>query len=388
MVGGSRDAAARSLRLLSLLQARAWPGPELAFRLEVTTRTLRRDVDRLRRLGYPVEAISGPAGGYRLGRGGKLPPLLLDDGEALAATLGLLIVAGEGVAGLEDAALAALARLDQVLPAHLAARAEELRRSTEVLQRRPPDRVDPAALVTLARGCRRSERLRFDYRDRSGRASERLVEPYRLVRAGDRWYLVARDLGRAAWRSFRVDRLSRPVLVGRRFQPVDPPDAVRLVAAGMAVAPYAVRARLRLPVGLEEAIRIVPRTVGLATPEGAGSTVVELGAGSVAGLVSYLASLPVPGEVLDPPEVREALGRHAARLAAANGPIPPTSGTAPGPAEPSRPRAAAHDRPRPPARVGPEGVGPPPVPPTGATSSPPHRGGRSAARAARSAGPA
>lgn len=315
------ETSARLLRLLSLLQARpSWTAPELAERLGITERTVRRDVTRLRELGYPVDAEAGPHGGYRLGRGGALPPLLLDDDEAVAVAVGLRLAADGSVSGVDDATVSALAKLEQVLPARLAGRVRAVHETTAELRGRDPDRVDAAVLVTLAQACRAGERLRLGYTDRAGRAGERRADPLRLVRAGPRWYLVARDVERQAWRTFRVDRISTVTPAGARVEIDDPPDPVALVARGMAVAPYPLLARVRLPLPAGEALAVVPRTVGVHRPDGPDATVVEIGGGHVDGMVRYLAGLGVALEVLGPPELRDAFSRYAERLAAVNRP--------------------------------------------------------------------
>jgi predicted DNA-binding transcriptional regulator YafY len=320
--GNMLETSARLLRLLSLLQARpVWTAPDLADRLAVTERTVRRDVTRLRDLGYPVEARAGPHGGYQLGRGGALPPLLLDDDEAVAVAVGLRAAADGSVSGLDDATVSVLAKLDQVLPARLAARVRDVHGVTAELQGRDPDRVDADVLVTLAQACRAGERVRLGYAARGGgEPRERRVDPYRLVRFGPRWYLVARDVDRDAWRTYRVDRVTAATAAGGRAELDDPPDPVAFVAAGMAVGPYAVVGRVRLALPAAAALDVIPRTVGVHTPDGPGATIVETGGGSVAGLTRYLAGLPVPVEVLDPPELRASLRAHAAALAAANRP--------------------------------------------------------------------
>lgn len=218
------DTPARLLRMLTLLQARpSWTAPELAERLGVTDRTIRRDITRLRDLGYPVEAEPGPYGGYRLGRGGALPPLLLDDDEAVAVAVGLRLAADGSVAGTDDAAVSALAKLAQMLPARLSARVRAVHEATVELRGRAPDLVDADLLVALAQACRAGERVRLAYTDRDGRASERLADPLRLVRSGPRWYLVARDVEHDAWRTFRVDRVTRASPTGRRVGLGEPP---------------------------------------------------------------------------------------------------------------------------------------------------------------------
>jgi predicted DNA-binding transcriptional regulator YafY len=309
------------LTLLTLLQNRpSWSGPELADRLEVTDRTVRRDIDRLRELGYPVEAAPGTAGGYRLGRGGKLPPLLLGDDEAMAVALGLRMAVDGSVTGLEEAALSVLTRLDQLLPQHLANRVRSLHDATAAIEGPVSERVASQVIVTVGQACARAERIRFAYADRSGRGTRRLVEPYRLVRVGARWYLVARDVHRQDWRTFRVDRLSELEPVGTPFVLSDPPDPVALVRAGLKVRAYPYEARLRLPGTAAEAASLIPGAIGLV--EAGSSTVVTVGSTSLTRMVRYLASVVPAPEVLDPAELRQALRRHAEQLAAANRPAP------------------------------------------------------------------
>ncbi|MEV6106393.1 YafY family protein [Streptomyces sp. NPDC051940] len=208
----------RLLQLLSLLQTpREWPGSELAERLGVTTRTVRRDVERLRDLGYPVEASMGAVGGYRLVAGTAMPPLLLEDDEAVAIAVGLRSAAGHEVEGVEEASVRALAKLEQVLPSRLRRRVKALGSATSSLNRWQGPRIDPAVLTTLATASASRERLRFGYRAGDGAESKRLVEPHGLVSAGRKWYLVAWDDDRADWRVFRVDRVTKPFLTGVRF---------------------------------------------------------------------------------------------------------------------------------------------------------------------------
>ncbi|HEU4538152.1 MAG TPA: YafY family protein, partial [Polyangiaceae bacterium] len=216
--------SARLLRLLSLLQSRRhWSGAELAERLAVTERTVRRDVERLRSLGYPVPSTSGVAGGYKLGAGASLPPLSLDEDEALAVAVGLRTAAGGTVAGLEEVSLRALVKLEQVLPARLRRRVNALHASIVPLYAAGP-RVDAGVLATLAAACRDAERVAFGYADREGAASERSVEPHGLVHTGGRWYLAAWDADREAWRTFRVDRIKHCAPTGARFAPREPPE--------------------------------------------------------------------------------------------------------------------------------------------------------------------
>ena len=319
-MGFMGDTPGRMLQLLALLQARkSWAGAELAERLEITERTVRRDIDRLRTLGYPVEAVPGRYGGYRLGRGGSLPPLLLNDDEAVAVAIGLRSAIDGSVVGLEESAVSTLAKLDQLLPAHLARRVRSIHESTASLLRGGIEREQVPArhLVLLTNACSAQERVRFLYRDKGGRDTSRLVEPLGVVRAGARWYLAARDLDRADWRTFRLDRISSPESVGTRFELTDAPDAVGLVTAGFASMPFPFRARIRLPLPLEEAARLLPRSLAILDEAGE-STVADLGSSSMERMVAYLAGLAPPCEVIDPPELRAALSRHAGAVAAAN----------------------------------------------------------------------
>ena len=313
--------AARLLELLSLLQSRPhWKAPELAARLGVTERTVRRDVTRLRELGYPVDGEAGPTGGYQLGAGGALPPLLLTDDEAVAVAVGLRAAASGGVAGYDDAAVAALAKLEQVLPARLRDRVLALNTAAVLVRSGDGPLVDPDRLLTLAHACRRLERVRFAYRDGSGAESERRVEPFRLVSAEGRWYLVALDLGRADWRTFRLDRMADVVSTGHRFvrDAATEPDAASMVLHGLAFATYAWRAEVLLrDVSLSDAAAEVPRSVGT-VEEVDGGVLLCLGAHSAEWIARYVAGLPFDAEVLSPVEVRRALRRHAQRLAAAN----------------------------------------------------------------------
>ncbi|MFJ8040564.1 helix-turn-helix transcriptional regulator [Kitasatospora sp. NPDC096147] len=210
------DTPARLLSLLSLLQTpREWPGSELADRLRVSPRTIRRDIERLRELGYPVEATKGAIGGYRLVAGAAMPPLLLDDEEAVAIAVGLRAAAGQAVEGIEEASVRALAKLVQVLPSRLRHRVGSLNAATVPMVGAGP-RVDPEVLTTLAAAASGRERLRFGYRAGDGAETRRLVEPHRLVATGRRWYLVAFDNERDDWRIFRVDRVTAPQLTGAR----------------------------------------------------------------------------------------------------------------------------------------------------------------------------
>jgi predicted DNA-binding transcriptional regulator YafY len=310
--------AGRLLALLSLLQARPrWTAPELAERLGVTERTVRRDVARLRELGYPVDADAGPTGGYQLGRGGDLPPLLLADDEAVAVAVGLRVAAAGAMLGLEDAAVAALAKLEQVLPARLREQVAALHSSTVLLGPPAEARTDPDRLLLLAQTCRRSEVLHFAYRDGAGNETERRVEPFRLVHAERRWYLVARDRDRDAWRTFRVDRMAEAWTSGHRFVRAEEPDAGAMVADGMARAAYGWHAVLRLQATPDEVAMEVPPTVGIIEADDQRGTILRLSANDLDWIARYVAGLPFAATVVEPPELRRALRDVARRLRAA-----------------------------------------------------------------------
>lgn len=237
MLGDMTDTPARLLNLLSLLQTpREWPGSELADRLAVSPRTIRRDIDRLRDLGYPVEASRGSVGGYRLVAGTAMPPLLLDDEEAVAIAVGLRAGAGHAIEGVDEASVRALAKLEQVLPSRLRHRVSTLQNATVPLARGDGSTIDPRTLTVMASAVTGRERLRFAYRAGDGAETRRQVEPYRLVSTGWRWYLVAYDLEREAWRTFRVDRVSEPFATGARFAPRELPegDAAEFLTSSMA----------------------------------------------------------------------------------------------------------------------------------------------------------
>ncbi|MEO9324111.1 YafY family protein [Nocardioides sp. C4-1] len=249
--------SARMLSLLSLLQThRYWPGDELATRLEVSGRTLRRDIERLRDLGYAVDATRGVAGGYQLRAGGQLPPLLLEDDEAVAIAVGLRTAAAGSVGGLEETSVQALTKVVGLMPPRLRRRMDALQSQTDTPGPwRGGPTVDATLLTTLAQACRDDEPLAFDYAARGGASggevTRRRVEPHRLVSLGRRWYLVAYDRDRLDWRSFRVDRIAAPATSGTRFRPRELPggDAVAYVQAGFRRIPhrYDVRVQVSAP---------------------------------------------------------------------------------------------------------------------------------------------
>ena len=252
----TNDPTGRALRLLSLLQThRLWRAAELAERLEVTERTVRRDVNRLRTLGYPVDATPGIDGGYRLAVGAHLPPLVLDNDEAVAVALGLRAAAGAAVEGMEDTSLRALAKIEQLLPDRLRRRVSALHSTVIELQwTKHGEVVDPNALSVLATACRNHEEVRFEYRSRDGSASRRLVEPHQLITAERRWYLIAYDLRREGWRTFRVDRLSAAKLAGGSFVAREIPggDAAALLESSIASIPRTAEAVVSVGVSYAE----------------------------------------------------------------------------------------------------------------------------------------
>lgn len=239
------NTSSRTLRLLSLLQThRYWPGTELAERLEVSVRTLRRDIDRLRELGYPVEAQRGVDGGYQLAAGAALPPLVVDDEEAVALVVGLQSAAQGAVDGIAESSVRVLAKVVRVMPTRLRRRVEALRAMTVPAGwGGGPASVDPGVLTAVAVACRDAERLRFGYTTAAGQQAERHVEPHRLVVLGHRWYLVGYDLIRHDWRSFRLDRLAEPRGTAVRFRPRELPatDAAAFVRAGIENQPAPLR---------------------------------------------------------------------------------------------------------------------------------------------------
>jgi predicted DNA-binding transcriptional regulator YafY len=308
--------ANRLLELLSLLQGRRdWRGDELAERLEVSGRTIRRDIERLRDLGYPVESLSGPAGGYRFRAGSAMPPLLLDDEEVIAIAVGLRTAARASVAGIEETAVRALVKLEQVLPAHLRRRVGALSSATFTLPVTGPT-VDPQHLTVIAATCRDSERLRFGYRSRDGTASRREVEPHSLVNHGRRWYLVAWDRGRDDWRTFRVDRLARPASTGLRFVARRLPagDPVAYVEQSIKGAPNRFEARVTLHAAAREITGRIPAHWGVVEAVDEHTCEYRTGDDDLGWLAARVAMLGVDFQVHEPPELIEHLRMLSARL--------------------------------------------------------------------------
>jgi predicted DNA-binding transcriptional regulator YafY len=311
----------RMLELLSLLQGRRdWPGGELADRLGVSGRTIRRDVERLRGLGYPVESLTGPAGGYRLRAGTAMPPLLLDDDEAIAIAVGLRTAARASVTGIEETSVRALVKLEQVLPAQLRRRVRALQSATLTLPAGGPT-VDPQHLTVIAAACRDFECLRFAYRGRDGVDSRREVEPHSLVNLGRRWYLVAWDRARRDWRTFRVDRLAKPASAGVRFAPRDPPakDAAAYVAQSLSAVPTRYEAKVTLHAPAEALRERLPAYWGAIEPIDDSSCEYRTGDDDLAWLALRIAMLGVDFDVHEPPELVEELRLLAGRLGRAAG---------------------------------------------------------------------
>ncbi|MFG2915311.1 helix-turn-helix transcriptional regulator [Kitasatospora sp. NPDC048298] len=317
------NTSTRTLRLLSLLQThRYWPGEELADRLGVSVRTLRRDIDRLRELGYPVEAQRGVDGGYQLAAGAALPPLVIDDEEAVALAVGLQAAAESPVEGVAEASVRVLAKVVQVMPVRLRRRVEALRAVTV-----PVDwgtgtgaGVDPDVLTVVALACRDGERVRFSYTAADGRGTERHVEPHRLVCLNRRWYLVAYDLDRADWRSFRIDRLTVPSGSGARFAPRALPaaDAAEFVRAGLQgmPRPHLVEALVEAPADHVRARVGRWATVEPVTPD---RCRLRMTADSLDWPAMALGSLGAEFHVLAPPALRSLLADWSARFARAAG---------------------------------------------------------------------
>jgi predicted DNA-binding transcriptional regulator YafY len=310
------ETSSRLLELLSLFQARRdWGGAELADRLEVSRRTIRRDVERLRGLGYPVESLTGPAGGYRLRAGTAMPPLLLDDDEAIAIAVGLGTAARSSVTGIEETAVRALVKLEQVLPTHLRRRVRAIGSATIAPPVAGPT-VDPQHLTAIAAACRDAECLRFAYQSRDGTGSRREVEPHALVNLGRRWYLVAWDRRRQDWRSFRVDRLNRPAATGVRFTPRTLPtkDAAAYVERSISATPTRFEARITLHAPAEEIASRVPAHWGSIEPIDEHRCEYRTGDDDLGWLAVRVAMLGVDFEVHEPPELVERLGALAERL--------------------------------------------------------------------------
>jgi predicted DNA-binding transcriptional regulator YafY len=317
------DTSGRLLRLLDLLQSRPdWTGGDLAERLGVTTRTVRKDVTRLRDLGYPVDANPGATGGYRLAAGAHLPPLLLDDDEAVAVAIGLRAAAHAGIVGIEETSVRAVAKLEQMLPNRLRRRVGALQSSVESLRwGRPVALVETETLAVFSQACRDGEEVRFDYADKDGNETRRLVEPHKLVTVGQRWYLVAWDVRRDDWRTFRVDRTSKPRLAGVRAKPRQLPaaDAATYVANSLSASEARVEASVVLHVPIDQARTMVPAHVGLLEEVDVGACRLRVEADSLEWLAVRVALLDVDFTVEAPTALREIFRRFGARMVSASG---------------------------------------------------------------------
>ena len=312
------NTSARMLRLLSLLQThRYWPGAELSERLEVSARTLRRDIDRLRELGYHVDAVRGVAGGYQLRAGGSLPPLLLEDDEAVAIAVGLRTAAAGAVSGMEETSVQALTKVIALMPPRLRRRMDALRSQTDNLVWGGGPSIDADVLTTLAQACRDDEPLTFGYTARGADRTERRVEPHRMVSIGRRWYLVAYDRDRLDWRSFRVDRISDPATTGQRFRPRELPadDALSFVQAGIRAMPQKYAVRMRVDATVKAVEGVVGRW-GDVSADG-DRALLEMNVDALEWPVMVLTQLDADFEVESPPELRDLLVRTAERFSRA-----------------------------------------------------------------------
>jgi predicted DNA-binding transcriptional regulator YafY len=310
------NTSARMLRLLSLLQThRYWPGGELSDRLDVSPRTLRRDVDRLRELGYVVDAVRGVAGGYQLRAGGLLPPLLLEDDEAVAVAVSLQSSAAGGTPGMEETSVQALSKVISLMPPRLRRQMDALRSQTERLPWSGGPALDPALLSTLAQACRDSEPIHFTYTARGAEPTDRWVEPHRMVSMGRRWYLVAYDRDRQDWRSFRVDRIDEPRTSGQTFRPRELPadDALSFVQAGIRRMPQRYAVRLVLDADPTDVAAFAGRWAAV-TGE-AGGAVLEMNVDSLDWPMFILANLDADFVVESPPELADVVARAGARFA-------------------------------------------------------------------------
>ncbi len=315
--------SARLLALLSLLQLRReWTGQELADRLEVGPRTIRRDVEKLRSLGYPVEAAPGVAGGYRLSAGAELPPLLLDDAEAVAVAVGLRTAASGSIAGIEETSVRALAKLEQVLPARLRRQVRALGDATSAFGVGGPQ-IDADVLATIAGACRDVNRLHFAYVAKDERATRRNTEPCAVVYSGYRWYLVAFDIDRDDWRTFRIDRIQGRIRVGGRGRRRTVPggDAAAYVSRQLRASDTgesaAAPGRIRMLVPAEQISRRIPERYATVQADGEDACIVTTRGAWSRGFLVWMAMLDEPMEVIEPPELAETARALVGRLGVA-----------------------------------------------------------------------
>jgi predicted DNA-binding transcriptional regulator YafY len=310
------ETTSRVLQLLGLLQSRrVWSGEELSERLGVTGRSVRRDVERLRDLGYPVHASKGHGGGYRLGAGAALPPLLLDPDEAVAMAVCLRVAAGGSVAGVGESALRALSKLDQVMPARLRSQVAAVHDATVTLTSGQSDTpVEPDVLMTLARASRDHEHVAAGYVDIRGNATQRRLEPYQLVTTGRRWYLLCYDRDRDDWRTLRLDRMADVRALGSTFKPRDAPDAASYVQRAITASVYRYVARVRYLASQEVVAQMFSAASVEIEPDGDDACIVTAGADEPERMVPWLAMPGIDFEVLEPPEVAAAVRNVAERL--------------------------------------------------------------------------
>ncbi len=317
------ETTSRVLQLLGLLQSRrVWSGVELSERLGVTGRSVRRDIERLRDLGYPVQAGKGHGGGYQLGAGAALPPLLLDPDEAVAMAVCLRLAAGGSVAGIGESALRALSKLDQVMPARLRSQVAAVHDATVTLTPNANNPVDPEVLMTLARASRDREHVDTGYTDLHGNATQRRLEPYQLVTTGRRWYLLAYDRDREDWRSLRLDRMANVVARGTTFTARDAPDAASYVSRSISSSPYRYIATVRYHAAAEAVAQHFSPTSATIEADGPDACVVTAGADDPERLVLYLAMVSCDFEIIGPPEVvaaAQSMGERLRRAGAAGG---------------------------------------------------------------------
>lgn len=314
--------SARLLRLLTTLQTRrSWSGPELAERLEITSRTLRRDIDRLRTLGYPVHSTAGVAGGYSLGAGAQLPPLMLDDDEGVAVAVALQTAAVGGIAHIDDAAQRALAKLDQVLPGRARKRLKAVRSSVVRLGQNNGPTVELEAVSLLAAACSDQCCATFDYRDRGGASTRREVEPHRVVHTERRWYLVAWDTGRSDWRTFRIDRIALPIERGASFtqRAIPDDDVASYVRRSLSMTPYKHRVSVRLHVPLATARARVREGYGVLSEHDEHSCRFETGGNSLEWIAMWIAGLGIDFHIEEPHELHAHVEALASRLTRALG---------------------------------------------------------------------
>lgn len=322
------ETSARLLRLLALLQAhREWPGPELALRLEVSQRTVRNDIDRLRQLGYPVEATRGSTGGYRLGPGATMPPLLLEDDEAVAIAVSLGRAATGGITGMDDAARRASVKLESVLPSRLRRRVEALRSYSETIASHDAEQgANAETLAILANACRDRETMRIAYTRRDGEASRRFIEPYRMVNWGHRWYLAAFDRDRDDWRTFRIDRIAQVDPTGLRFEsrPLPDADLTAYITRNVARAGWAIRARLILHAPAADMVERLQGAFGIIEPIDDQTCTMICGADSPESMAIGVGFIDVPFTVVEGPELIAAMQATIDRYHYAIAPSGPT----------------------------------------------------------------